>query len=104
MVCKNLVYALGLKTIAQKSVISFRAVSGLNVMPTGCCIHPLAIKIHKADKFEPIATSQVESRWVFLLTFSQPKNIMAKKVDSIKNAISPSMANGAPKMSPTIHE
>ena len=36
-----------------------RMVSGLNTAPTGCCIQPLAIRIHSAEKLEPMATSQV---------------------------------------------
>ena len=35
------------------------------------------------------------------LTLFQPKNMMATKVASIKKAMMPSMASGAPKMSPT---
>ena len=103
-VCRNLLTALGLKMTSAKFSISFLAVSGLKCIPTGCCIQPLAMSIHKAERLEPIATSHVESRCILLLTLSQPKNITAKKVDSIKNAMRPSMASGAPKMSPTIHE
>ena len=103
-VCRNLLTAFGLRNTSQKFCISFLAVSGLKCIPTGCCIQPFATRIQRAERLEPIATSQVESRCIFLLTLSQPKNITAKKVDSIKKAISPSMASGAPKMSPTIQE
>ena len=51
-----------------------------------------------------MAVSQVDTRWAFLLTLFQPKYITAKKVLSMKNAKIPSMASGAPKMSPTNHE
>jgi len=58
----NLLIATGEKTTAQKSCISKRAWSGLKIMPTGCCIQPLATKIQRAERLEPIATSQVERR------------------------------------------
>ena len=101
---KNLQMATGLSTNAQKSTISWRTVSGLNSMPTGCCIHPLATRIHTAEMEAPMPVNQVAVRCVFWLTLSQPKNITAKKVASMKKARMPSMANGAPKMSPTNHE
>ena len=101
---KNLDMATGLSTNAQKSTISWRTVSGLNSIPTGCCIHELATKIHTADIAAPIPVSHVDAKCTFLLTLSQPKNITAKKVASIKKAKIPSMASGAPKMSPTNHE
>ena len=61
-VCKNLFTATGFIRTAQKSTISFRIVSGLNSIPTGCCIQPFATKIHNAERLEPIATNQLESR------------------------------------------
>ena len=91
----------GLSATSKKFSISILAVAGLNFMPIGYCIQPFAMRIQSALKFEPIATSQVEMRWNFLLTLSQPKNITAKNVASIKNASMPSIASGAPKMSPT---
>ena len=78
-----------------------RIVSGLNVAPTGFCIQPLAIRIHTAERFEPMATSQVTMRWPTFDSLPQPKKNRPTKVDSRKNAIRPSMASGAPKMSPT---
>ena len=93
--------ATGDKATAQKSNISFRTVSGLNRIPTGCCIQALAIKIQRAERVAPMIVSQVEARWKRLLTLSQPKNITAIKVASIKKANIPSIARGAPKMSPT---
>ena len=79
-------------------------VSGLNVCPTGYCIHALATKIHQAESVAPIPVNQVEAKWKPGDTFFHPKNITATKVDSIKKANIPSMAKGAPKMSPTNHE
>ena len=56
MVCRNLLIATGENSTSQKLTISFRAVLGLNFMPAGYCIHALATNIHKAERFEPIAT------------------------------------------------
>ena len=47
------------------------------------------------------ATSQVTVKCCTLLSLSQPKKNKPTKVDSRKNAIRPSMAKGAPKISPT---
>ena len=96
--------ATGENATAQKSAITLRICAGSNSIPTGYCIHELATKIHHADSDEPMAVSHVAVRWKRLLTFFQPKNITAMNVDSIKNANKPSMASGAPKMSPTNHE
>src|SRR6056297_1092445 len=104
MVCKNLSMAVGERSTSQKLSISFLAVSGLKYIPTGFCIHPFATSIHNADRFDPRATNHVDTRWNFLLTFSQPKNITAMNVDSRKKAIIPSIARGAPKISPTNQE
>ena len=98
---KNLLTAIGEVATAQKSTISLRAVSGLNSMPTGFCIHALATRIHQAEIVAPSPVSQVDARWKRLLTLSQPKNMTAINVASIKKAKIPSMASGAPKISPT---
>ena len=98
---KNLLIATGDNATAQKSFITLRICSGSNSIPTGYCIHELATNIHTADIDEPMAVSHVAVRWNPLLTFFHPKNITATKVDSIKNANRPSIANGAPNMSPT---
>ena len=103
-VWKNLLTATGDVATAQKSTISLRTVSGLNSMPTGCCIHALATRIHQAEIVAPKPVSQVEAKWKRLLTFPHPKNMTAINVASIKNAKIPSIANGAPKISPTNHE
>ena len=103
-VWKNLLTATGDVATAQKSTISLRTVSGLNSIPTGCCIHALATRIHQAEIVAPNPVNQVEARWKRLLTFPQPKNITAINVASMKKAKIPSIANGAPKISPTNHE
>ena len=103
-VCANLWTAKGWKATAKKSIISLRTVSGLKFMPVGCCIQLLATKIHHAESVAPKPVSQVEARWKPLLILPQPKNINAMKVDSMKKAKMPSMASGAPKMSPTNQE
>ena len=61
-VWKNLFMAVGENNTAQKSVISFRAVSGLNSIPTGFCIQAFATRIHNAEMLEPRNTIQVEVR------------------------------------------
>ena len=98
---KNLLIATGERATAQKSSISLRTVSGLKAMPAGYCIQALAIRIHSAEIEAPMMVSQVVIRWKRLLTLSQPKNRIAMKVDSMKKATMPSIARGAPKMSPT---
>ncbi len=75
--------------------------SGLKCAPTGCCIQPLATRIHNAERLAPIAVSHVTVRWPTFESRSQPKIIIPTKVDSRKKAIIPSMASGTPKMSPT---
>ena len=100
-VWKNLLIATGENSTSQKEVISCRAVSGLKVVPTGYCIHALATRIHNAERLAPMAVSHVEARWKPRDTRFHPKNMTAKKVLSRKKAIIPSIANGAPKISPT---
>src|SRR5699024_4251089 len=103
-VWKNLATAMGERATAAKSTISFLTVSGLKAIPTGYCIQALATRIHQAEIVAPSPVSQVDARWKRLLTLFQPKNITAMKVASIKNARIPSMASGAPKISPTNQE
>ena len=88
-------------TVPKCSFEVLRIASKLNSAPTGYCIQPLAIKIHSAEKFEPMATSQVAIRCFTFDILSQPKKNNPTKVDSKKKAIRPSMASGAPKISPT---
>ena len=89
------------ETMRMELVSSMRMVTGLNSAPTGFCIQALAIRIHSADRLDPSATRNVTPRcWTFP-SRSQPKKNRPTKVDSRKNAIRPSSASGAPKMSPT---
>ena len=101
MVWKNLFIATGEKSTCQNEIISLRTVSRLNVHPTGCCIQALATRIHSAERFAPMAVSHVAVRWKPFETLFQPKNMMVMKVLSMKKAMMPSTASGAPKMSPT---
>ena len=54
-----------------------------------------------ADKAVPIAATQIVVRWSPRESRSQPKIQRPRNVDSRKNASRPSIASGAPKMSPT---
>ena len=103
-VWKNLSMANGDRATSANDVISLRMVSRLNACPTGYCIHALATRIHQAEMVAPRPVSQVEAKWKPVDTRSQPKNMTPTKVASKKNATMPSMANGAPKMSPTNQE
>src|ERR1035437_7155544 len=60
-VWKNLFNATGESKMLQKSIISFRTVSGLNSMPTGYCIHAFATRIHKAEMVAPKTVNHVEA-------------------------------------------
>ena len=93
--------AVGERATAQKSAISLRIVSGLKTIPCGFCIQALATRIQTAEIVAPTIVSQLEARWKPRLTLPQPKNITAMKVLSMKKAKIPSIARGAPKMSPT---
>ena len=103
-VWQNLTTATGEKATAKKSIISLRTVSGLNCIPTGCCIQLLATSIHHAESVAPTPVSHVAARWNPRLTLFHPKYITAMNVASMKKATMPSMASGAPKMSPTNQE
>ncbi len=54
-----------------------------------------------ADSSVPIATTQIVARWTPRGKRPQPKIQRPTNVDSRKNASRPSIASGAPKMSPT---
>ena len=103
-VWQNLDTANGDRATSAKDTISLRIVSGLNSQPTGYCIQALATSIHHAEMVAPSPVSHVEAKWNPRDTLFQPKNMTATNVDSMKNATMPSMASGAPKMSPTNHE
>ncbi len=61
-------------------------------------------RIHQAEIVAPKPVSHVEARWKPGDTFFHPKYITATNVDSMKKATIPSMASGAPKISPTNQE
>ena len=103
-VWQNLPTAKGDSATSKNETISLRIVSGLNSQPTGACIQAFATRIHHAEIVAPRPVSHVEAKWNPFETLFQPKNITATNVDSIKKAMMPSTASGAPKMSPTNHE
>src|SRR5262249_4483193 len=55
----------------------------------------------RADSIEPKATSQIVARCTRRDNLSQPNSHKPRNVDSRKNAASPSIASGAPKILPT---
>lgn len=59
---QNLTTAVGESATEAKSFISLRTVSGLNAMPTGCCIQALATNIHQAEMVAPKPVNHVEAR------------------------------------------
>ena len=73
--------------------------------PTGCCIHELAARMKYAltDAW-PARTPTRRPGAPSSGSRSQPKIHSPRKVDSTKNATSPSMASGAPNTSPTNRE
>ena len=103
-VWQNLSTANGESATSKNDTISLRTVSGLNSQPTGYCIHALATRIHHAEIVAPRPVNQVDAKWKPGDTFFHPKYMTATNVDSMKKATMPSMARGAPKMSPTNHE
>ena len=72
--------------------------------PTGCCIHEFAAMMKAADSSAPNATSQIVTRCTLGESRPQPNSQRPRKVDSRKNAASPSIASGAPNTSPTKRE
>src|ERR1017187_9693475 len=96
----------GLNTMAQKSVISARALSPWPTMwkPAGVCCHELATTIQMEEKNAPSATMHVEKKCVRGETLSQPNTSTARKPDSRKNAKMPSAASADPNTSPTYRE
>ena len=89
----------GLKTMAQKSVMTARPPWTSN--PAGVCIQELATTIQMAEKMLPSATMTVAKKCIFLPTRSQPKTSTARKPDSRKKAKMPSAARALPNTSPT---
>ena len=60
--------------------------------------------MNAADSTVPSETSQIVARCIRRDSRSQPNSHSPRNVDSRKNAASPSMASGAPKMLPTSRE
>ena len=60
--------------------------------------------MNAAESTVPSATSQMVARWTPFGRRPQPKIHRPRKVDSRKNAASPSIASGAPNTSPTKRE
>ena len=67
-------------------------------------MNELALMMKNADMFTAIATIQMQTRCTALGNRVQPKIHSPMKVDSKKNATNPSIASGAPKISPTNRE
>ncbi|MFT3854948.1 MAG: hypothetical protein QM733_19755 [Ilumatobacteraceae bacterium] len=67
-------------------------------------MNELAARMKYAEANEPVAASQMQARWTRRDSRSQPKIHKPRNVDSRKKATSPSIASGAPKMSPTKRE
>ena len=101
IVCPNAWTSVEFVKSCAIEVSSARCVTGLILYPTGCCIHEFAARMKYAEAVDPIATSQIVARCTFGFRRSQPKIQSPRNVDSMKNAASPSIASGAPKMSPT---
>ena len=57
-----------------------------------------------ADSIDPADTAQMQARCTRLGRRSQPNSQSPRKVDSRKNAASPSIASGAPNTPPTYRE
>ena len=103
-VWKNLATAIGESATAAKSTISLRTVSGLNAMPTGYCIQALATRIHHAEKCCTDTCQPCRCQVETFTYFVPAKEHNGNDVASIKKARIPSMASGAPKISPTNQE
>src|SRR5664280_2465062 len=67
-------------------------------------MNELAARMKYADRFTPIAASQIVARWVRRDNLAHPKIHNPRNVDSRKNATNASIANGAPNTSPTNRE
>ena len=71
---------------------------------TGCCIQAFAPRMKSAERLVPSATIQIVTRCSRGDSLSRPNSHRPRKVDSMKKASRPSIARGAPKMSPTKRE
>ncbi len=102
--CGKVTICTLLNITAAKSVSSARPVSGLNSYPTGFCIQELAARMKYAESRVPMCTSHMVAACRARGSLSHPKIHRPRNVDSRKNASRPSIASGAPKMSPTNRE
>lgn len=102
--CVKAAIAVLLVNNAKMLSNSARPVSGLNLAPTGCCMNEFAEMMKNADRFTAIATIQMHARCSHRGSRVHPKIHSPMNVDSKKKAANPSMASGAPKMSPTNRE
>ena len=78
-----------------------RMVSKLNRAPTGCCIQALAIRIQSAERFDAERDQPSDRE---MADFRQPIPAEEEQADEGRleeERHQPSMASGAPKMSPT---
>src|SRR5271166_7147318 len=103
-VCENAARAVLLLSSALMLCNSARRVTGLYRAPTGCCMKEFATMMKNADTLTAIATIQMDARCTSRGSRLQPKIHRPMKVDSKKKAAKPSIASGAPKMSPTNRE
>ncbi len=96
----------GLNTMAQKSVISARAIMPSPTMwyPAGVCCQELATTIHTAENMEPSHTPRVAMKCTRGLTRFQPKSSTPRNPLSKAKAKMPSAASALPNMSPTKRE
>ncbi len=101
-VCGNVTSCVEFVSTFQIDVSSTRPCR--STRPTGCCMKLFAARMKYALIVVPAAASQIVARCSRGLSRPRPKIHRPRNVDSRKNAISPSIASGAPKMSPTKRE
>src|SRR5476651_514939 len=93
--CPRRGMAEGLKTIAQKSLMTARLkVTPFSTLvsilkPVGVCCHELAMMIQTDEKIAPRLTMQVEKKCIVEETRSQPKTSTDRNPDSRKKAKMP---------------
>ena len=102
--CGNVTRVVRLFSTSHRLVSSARPRSGLIRNPTGCCIHEFAARMKNAERLVAMPTAQIVTRWASFGSRSHPKIHRPTNVASRKNAMSPSIASGAPKTSPTKRE
>jgi hypothetical protein len=73
---------IGVAMQGKKLVISARP--SRMTYPTGSCIKELAICMHSAERFDPIAANHIDAAWTSLGSFSHPKSQIPRKVESRK--------------------